>query len=147
MYATLDVVFVEDDATDAHFFERAIRKADPNCRVHRLSDGQAAVDYIQDIAANRDPLPKVLVLDIKLPKLRGFEVLRAIRNNPRTHFLPVIMPSSSTQQEDIDLAYDLGANSYLNKPPTMKQLSEVVGTLIDFWVKNNRLPVGGNMAA
>ena len=147
MYTSLDIVFVEDDPTDAQFFQRAIRKADPNCRVHRLSDGQAAVDYIHDVAANRDPLPKVLVLDIKLPKLRGFEVLRAIRANPRTQHLPVIMLSSSTQQEDIDLAYDLGANSYLNKPPTMKQLNEVVGTLIDFWVKNNRLPVNESMAA
>ena len=147
MYTTLDVVYVEDDPTDAQFFERAIRKADPNCRVQRLSDGQAAVDYIHDVALKRDPLPKVLVLDIKLPKLRGFEVLRAIRDNPRTRYLPVVMLSSSTQQEDIDLAYDLGANSYLNKPPTMKQLNEIVGTLVDFWVKSNRLPVGTSMAA
>ena len=147
MYTTLDVVYVEDDATDAQFFERAIRKADPSCRVQRLTDGQAAVDYIHDIALNRDPLPKVLVLDIKLPKLRGFEVLRAIRENPRTRYLPVVMLSSSTQQQDIDLAYDLGANSYLNKPPKMKQLNEIVGTLVDFWVKSNRLPVGSSMAA
>ena len=147
MYTSLDIVYVEDDPTDAQFFERAIRKADPDCRFHRLSDGQQAVDFIHDVALKRDPLPKVLVLDIKLPKLRGFEVLKAIRKNPRTRYLPVVMLSSSTQQEDVDLAYDLGANSYLNKPPTMKQLNEVVHTLVSFWVKANRLPVGRSMAA
>ena len=147
MHSTIDIVYVEDDDIDAQFFERAIRKADPNCRLRRFPDGQVAVDYIPSVGANRDPLPKALVLDIKLPKLRGFDVLKAIRDNPHTQYLPVVMLSSSTQQSDIDLAYDLGANSYLNKPPTMRELNDIVGTMIKFWVKSNRLPVVHSMAA
>lgn len=142
MYPAYDLVYVEDDPTDARFFERAIAKADPGVRTHRFSDGQAAVDFVEAVAANRDPLPKVLVLDIKLPKLLGFDVLRAIRDNERTRHLPVVMLSGSTQQADIDLAYALGATSYINKPPTLKQLNETVGTIVKFWVRANRLPVG-----
>ena len=133
---------MEDDPTDAQFFQRAIKKADPTVRTHRLADGQAAVDFVAEVAGGRDPLPKLLVLDIKLPKVLGFDVLRAIREQPRTRHVPVVMLSSSTQQRDIDLAYDLGANSYLNKPPTMQQLNETVATMVKFWVRANRLPVG-----
>lgn len=142
MYSALDLVFVEDNPTDAQFFERAVRKYDPACRIHRCHDGQVAVDFVTAIAANHDPLPKLLVLDIKLPKLLGFDVLRAVRANEHTAYLPAVMMSSSTQQEDIDLAYALGANGYLNKPPTMQGLNQAVGCLIEFWVRSNRTRAG-----
>lgn len=147
MHPAYDLIYVEDDHTDARFFERAIRKTDPAVRTHRLQDGQAAVDFIEDLAEESDPLPKLIVLDIKLPKLLGFDVLAAIRDNPRTRHIPVIMLSSSTQEADIDRAYRLGANSYLNKPPTMKELNETVATMVKFWIRSNRLPLAGNMAA
>ena len=146
MLPAYDLVYVEDDPTDARFFERAIKKADPQVRLHRLEDGQAAVDFVARLSADNTPLPKVFLLDIKLPKILGFDVLRAIRDNARTRHLPVLMLSSSTQQQDVDRAYDLGANAYLNKPPTMKQLNETVATVVKFWVRANRLAEVGSLS-
>ncbi len=140
----IDLVFVEDDHIDAQFFERALRKWNPDCTFRRYADGQEAVDYIDAVAQTTEPLPKLLVLDIKLPKLLGFDVLKAARLRKRTHFLPVVMFSSSTQQQDIDRAYELGANGYLNKPPTMRELNATVASIMEFWIGANRLAASEN---
>ncbi len=141
---SIDLVYVEDDPIDAQFFERALRKWNPNCKFRRYADGQEAVDYIDAVAKTNDPLPKLLVLDIKLPKLLGFDVLKATRHRARTHFIPVVMFSSSTQQQDVNRAYELGANGYLSKPPTMQELNETVAAIMDFWLGANRLAVSEN---
>lgn len=141
---SLDLVFVEDDPNDAQFFERALRKWNPDCKFRRCVDGQEAVDYIESVASTNDPLPKLLVLDIKLPKLLGFDVLKETRRQLLTQFLPVVMFSSSTQQEDINRAYRLGANGYINKPSTMQELNATVATLMNFWVGANRSAVVEN---
>lgn len=137
-----DIVLVEDDPVDAKFFQRAVRKTDEQTRVRWLSDGQAAVDALIGTAESGEPLPRVIVLDIKLPRLRGFDVLQRLRADERTKRLPVIMLSSSTQSEDIERAYDLGANSYVSKPPTYGQLSHLVQQMLTYWLTLNR-SVGG----
>ncbi len=88
---SLDLVYVEDDPTDAQFFERALRKWNPACKFCRYIDGKQAADYIESLAVSNDALPKLLVLDIKLPKLLGFDVLQITRDRSRTRCLPVIM--------------------------------------------------------
>lgn len=132
-----DVLLVEDDPVDAKFFTRAANKINADLRIEWVKDGQAAVDYIERMAESRKPLPKLVVLDIKLPKLRGFDVLARIRNNTYTKRVPAVMMSGSTQLEDIELAYDLGANGYLSKPSTFGQLNEIVGKLVGYWITAN----------
>ena len=138
------ILLVEDNADDALFIERAMRKAHFTTPVHRVEDGAAACDYLggKGIYADRvrHPLPTIVLLDIKLPKRSGLEVLRWVRGVPALAQLIVIMLTSSNEHRDIEEAYAQGANSYLVKPISPVEMLDLVKTLGLYWLRYNEPP-------
>lgn len=121
-------MLVEDDENDVFFMRRALHKANLEIPMHVVMDGQAAVDYLQGTAEYADrtqhPLPDLVLLDLKLPYLHGFEVLEWIRQQPLFRELPVIVLTSSPEERDRRQAAALGAQAYCVKPPTREMVLE-----------------------
>lgn len=131
----LDLLLCEDSKTDAHFITRILTKENLTQKYHWVADGKQVIDYL---LAEENPLPKVIILDIKMPKLNGFEVLQRLKKEKRTAKIPVVMYSSSSQLSDIDTAYSLGASSYLSKPMKFKEMTELFKNICNYWVRTNR---------
>ena len=129
----------EDDPTDAYFFQRAFNRAGLPVVLHFVQDGQEVLDYLQgkgqfaDRAAH--PLPQLLLLDLKMPRLDGFDVLEWVRQHPAINGLQIVIFSSSGEPRDINRAYGLGANWYLVKPHSMDELTDLVGRFKKFWLE------------
>lgn len=132
------IIHVEDDTADARLFARAVQGVSPETRVHWFRDGQAALDEIDRLTDPAYVLPAVVVIDIKLPKVGGFDVLRYIRAGSNTSALPVVMLTSSTQESDIERAYADGVNSFLSKPPTYTELKDTIASFVPYWISHNR---------
>jgi CheY-like chemotaxis protein len=141
---THHVLLVEDNPDDAFFVERAFRKAFADVAVHILGDGEAAIAYLSRQGEYADdvrhPLPDLLVLDLKLPRASGFEVLTWLRAQPALRRLPVVVLTSSRHRQDIDRAYDLGANSYLVKPVSTDAAREISSAMGLYWLRLNEPP-------
>ena len=135
------VLYAEDEENDAFFLKRAFKQAQVPNPLIVVPDGQAAIDYCSGIGSFADrsenPLPALLLLDLKMPKKSGAEVLEWIRQQPSVSSLPVIVLTSSMQEDDICRAYDLGANAYLVKPSDPEALQVMVKAIDDFWLKQN----------
>ena len=129
----------EDDPTDAYFFERAFKRAGIPVTLHFVRDGQEALDYLQGAGLfadrSRYPVPQLVLLDLQMPRLNGFEVLEWVRKQPDLHGLLIVIFSSSTEPRDINRAYGLGANSYLVKPHSMAELTALVGRFKKYWME------------
>jgi two-component system response regulator len=142
--AAVEILLVEDNMSDAKLTIRALVKNNIVNRIEHVNDGQAAIDYLfcTGAYAGRDPgrSPRVVLLDIKLPKLDGLEVLKRIRGDPRTENIPVVLLTSSNQERDIASGYALHANSYIVKPVDFRSFAEAVKTLGMFWVLVNTPP-------
>ena len=138
------VLLIEDDPNDVLLLQRAFRKAGVNTPMRVLNDGQAAVDYLagHGTYANRDthPLPSLVLLDLKLPRKSGHEVLEWLRTQPALKRMPVVLLTSSKEPMDINRAYELGANSYLVKPVAFAELLNMARTLELYWFKLNESP-------
>ena len=132
------ILSVEDNADDILLLGMAFRKAQISARVEFLTDGQKAIEYFASLASK--PPPILMLLDLKLPKKSGLEVLAWVRSQQPLKRLPIVMLSSSGQTEDIDLAYDLGANSYLVKPGSIDRLVELARAIDSYWIKSNAKP-------
>ena len=138
------ILLVEDNADDEELTLRALKKSNIMNRVVVARDGVQALDYlfIRADHAERDPneSPQVILLDLKLPKLDGLEVLRQLRAEPRTKLLPVVILTSSREEQDILRGYNLGANSYIQKPVDFTQFVEAVRQLGLYWLVLNQPP-------
>ena len=138
------VLIAEDDVTDVFLLQRAFAAADVQARLSFVRDGQEAVDYLEGEAAYSDrqtyPLPDLLLLDLKMPRMNGFDVLAWLRQQPGLKRLPVTVLTSSDQPQDVNRAYDLGANSYLLKPQDSQALSELVERVKQYWLELNHRP-------
>ncbi len=139
------ILLVEDDNADSMLIIRAFRKAKISNPVERVDHGDAAVDYLNGSREFNDrveyPLPVLILLDLKLPRRSGFEVLAWIRNHPgQIRRIPVVVLTSSAHNEDINRAYDLGANSYLVKPGNPEILMDIVQSLDSYWLTLNSGP-------
>jgi CheY-like chemotaxis protein len=138
------ILLVEDDANDVLLIRRAFAKADIQNLVHTVEDGDAAVAYLagEGTYADRDdhPLPAVVLLDLKLPRRSGLEVLEWVRTVPGLRRLPIVVLTSSRESTDVNRAYDLGANSYLVKPVGFDALSDLVRILRGYWLEWNEKP-------
>lgn len=138
------ILLVEDNSSDEELTLRALRKSKVANRVVVTRDGAAALDYLfrRGAYAGRDPdeMPQLVLLDLKLPKMDGLEVLKAIRADERTKLLPVVMLTSSEEDQDLHGSYSLGANSYIVKPVDFTQFAEAVRQLGLYWLVLNQLP-------
>jgi CheY-like chemotaxis protein len=145
MTAAHTILLVEDDPNDILLTQRAFRKANlTNASLQVVTDGDTAVAYLSGAGeyADRDryPLPVVVLLDLKLPRRSGHEILAWLRQQPELKRLLVVVLTSSNQRSDVDQAYDLGANSYLVKPIGLAALVEVVQALNLYWLLLNEKP-------
>lgn len=131
------ILLVEDNPDDEELTLRALRKNNIGNEVVVARDGEAAVEYLFD---PEHSLPQVVLLDLNLPKMNGLDVLRKIRAEERTRMLPVVILTSSREDEDILDSYSLGANSYVRKPVDFVQFIEAVRTLGLFWLLMNEVP-------
>jgi CheY-like chemotaxis protein len=139
------ILLIEDNPDDAELIEYAFEKAGVANPLVAVADGDAAVAYLGGTGAyadrTRHPLPALVLLDLKLPRRSGFEVLRFLRSQEATRHTPVVVLTSSNQHDDIQRAYEVGANSYLVKPVGRDALIEMVKSLNAYWIKLNQ--VGG----
>ncbi len=138
-----DVLLVEDNPHDANLTIRAVKKSNPECRLLHVEDGAAAIDYLfcrGEFAARTNGCPKVVLLDLKLPRLGGFEVLKEMRGQAGTRTTPVVMVTSSSEDPDIRAAYSLGANSYVVKPMSYEQFQKAMVDVCRYWLQVNELP-------
>ena len=139
----VQTVIVEDNPNDAELITRVLRKQNLASNIVILKDGAEALDFIFAQGAYSDrtsrEVPKVIFLDLKLPKVDGLEVLRRLKSDERTRTIPVVVLTSSTEERDLNEAYELGVNSYVTKPIKFEEFSKVVTELGLYWLELNRL--------
>ncbi|MFT5533890.1 MAG: two-component system response regulator [Burkholderiaceae bacterium] len=144
VYLADPILLVEDNPDDAALTLRAFRRNEVVNPVVVARDGVEALDFLFARGAFADragqPLPKLVLLDLKLPRLDGIGVLREIRADSRTRLLPVIMLTSSLLEQDLDACYSLGANSYLVKPIDYAEFVEMTRIVATYWLNMNRPP-------
>lgn len=135
------ILLVEDNPDDVLLTRRAIRKAEMQVSLAVVNDGDAAVAYLQGNGAYADrrafPLPTLILLDLKLPRRSGLEVLQWMRDCPALAMVPVVVLTSSAVEADIRQAYECGANSYLQKPVAFNELVRMLGVLNLYWFDIN----------
>lgn len=150
MTAERVILLVEDNPRDAELTLRALKKSNMLNQVVVTTDGVDALDYLfaRGAHASRDPaaMPIVILLDLKLPKIDGLEVLRTLRRDERTKLLPVVILTSSVEEQDLIQGYGLGANSYVRKPVDFVQFMEAVRQLGLYWLMlNETAPLTGRL--
>ncbi len=140
----VDILLVEDNPYDAELALRALKKANISNPIHHVKDGAEALEYLfaEGIYARRPPdvQPRVVLLDLKLPKVSGLEVLERIKQDERTRRTPVVVLTSSNETPDIEAAYHLGANSYIVKPVDFDKFTEAMASVGWYWLLLNHPP-------
>jgi CheY-like chemotaxis protein len=140
----VEILLVEDNPADVELALRALKKNKIANKIIVVSDGEEAIDFLFSRGAfsNREGKigPKVIILDLKLPKVDGLEVLQAIKSDPRTKLIPVVVLTSSKEESDIIASYQLGVNSYIIKPVDFEKFVEAVKTLGFYWLLFNQAP-------
>ena len=140
----VEILLVEDNPTDAEMTLRALRRNNLANKVHWVKDGEQALEFMfrTGAYAGRDPatVPKLIMLDIKMPKVDGIEVLRRIKANEATRTVPVVVMTSSNEERDVVESYRLGVNSYIVKPVQFESFLETVAKIGLYWLITNRVP-------
>jgi two-component system response regulator len=141
-----DILLVEDNPADVELTLRAFKKNRLSNRIHVARDGVEALEFLfgDDGAASQ---LCVVLLDVKMPRMDGHEVLRRLRADPRTRHLPVVMMTSSSEESDRLSSYDLGANSYIVKPVDFENFTEAVRVIGTYWLLLNKPAVAGDRSA
>jgi CheY-like chemotaxis protein len=134
------ILIVEDDDNDLLLIRRSLVKARISNPILEARDGVEALDILLHGPSPLMALPAVVLLDVKLPRIDGIEVLRQLRAHSRTRTLPIVMVTSSDEQEDLLRSYDSGANSYVRKPIELAEFQEMVGQIGLYWALINRKP-------
>ncbi|MEA3195462.1 MAG: hypothetical protein QOD26_3795 [Betaproteobacteria bacterium] len=140
----VEILLVEDNPADAEMTLRALRRNNLANKVYWVKDGEQALEFLfrTGAYADRDPVvvPKLVMLDIKMPKVDGIEVLRRIKANEETRTIPVVVMTSSNEERDVVESYRLGVNSYIVKPVQFESFLETVAKIGLYWVITNRVP-------
>lgn len=136
-----NILLVEDNEDDVILIQRALRKGGIQAPIRLARDGEEAIEFFSAAGQSRNhashPLPTVVLLDLKLPRKNGFEVLEWIKGDERFASLPVVVFTSSVQDRDLRQAYALGANSYLKKPATMAETTDLLKAVGAYWLELN----------
>jgi CheY-like chemotaxis protein len=144
MEDAIEILLVEDDPQDVRLTLRELQRENLKNRVIVARDGEEALDFLfcRGVFQERSPHnpPKLVLLDLKLPKRGGLEVLREIKSKPETRAIPVVVMTSSGEERDVVESYKLGVNSYIQKPMDFDQFRQTVKTLGLYWMVVNRLP-------
>jgi len=144
MVEEIEILLVEDNPEDAEMTMRALHRNNLVNRLHWVKDGEEALEYLYRSGryAGRDPArpPKLVLLDIKMPKVDGIEVLRRLKADPATRSVPVVIMTSSNEDRDVVESYRLGVNSYVVKPLQFDAFLETVAKIGLYWVLTNRAP-------
>lgn len=135
------ILLVEDNPNDAELTQRALKKAHVANEIHVVCDGAEALEFLFETGAHAgragSPLPRVVLLDLKLPKVDGLEVLRRLKADERTKAIPVVVLTSSREESDLVASYHLGANSYIVKPVESEKFFEAVRDIGLYWLLLN----------
>jgi len=135
------ILLLEDSPDDAFLLQRAFQKAGVSNRLHVLHDGERALEYLEGRGEYADrlmwPLPVLALIDLRLPRRSGLEVLERVRSRPGLRRLPIVVLTSGADPSDVSRAYDLGANSLLLKPMGSEALQKMVAELADWWLGHN----------
>jgi CheY-like chemotaxis protein len=136
------ILLVEDNPDDEVLTLRALKKSKIENRVYVVRDGPEALDFLFGTGpyAGKKRTPAVVLLDLKLPKIDGLEVLRRLRSDDRTRMIPVVILTSSREEQDIASSYRTGANSYIRKPVEFERFVDAVGQIGGYWLALNELP-------
>jgi len=137
----VDILLVEDSVHDAELIMRTLSKVQKNSTIHLITDGEEALDFffatgkysLRDIQLT----PKVIILDLKLPKVNGMEILERLKSDERTKKIPVVVLSSSNEEKDLARSYSLGVNSYIVKPVNFQNFNKMVNELGVYWLHVN----------
>ena len=140
-----DILLVEDNQDDADLALHALRRGQLANDIFVARDGEEALDFLfcRGVFAHRsfEHPPKLVLLDLKLPKVNGMEVLKQVKSDPRTKVIPVVIMTSSKEERDLAASYHLGANSYIQKPVDFEQFRETVKTVGLYWLVINQPPI------
>ncbi len=140
----IELLLVEDNPQDLELTRRALQKANLANRIHVARDGAEALEYVfcegAHAGRNLAEVPRVILLDLKLPKVDGLEVLRRLKGDPRTRAIPVVVLTSSKEQRDVVESYQLGVNSYIVKPVNFERFADAVRSLGLYWLLLNQPP-------
>lgn len=140
----LPVLVIEDEQNDVLLLQRAFKKSNVVNPLRLIEDGETAMAYLSGSGEYSDrgrfPLPIVVLLDIKLPRMSGFEILEWIKSQPDLSSIPVVVLTSSKEGPDLNKAYRLGANSYLCKPVSFEALVEIIQAIDRYWLSANEIP-------
>ena len=131
------VLLVEDNPDDEALALRALSKFDPNLTVDVCRDGQEALDHLFGLSPAQ---PQLILLDLKLPKASGFDVLKRLKSDPNTRRIPVVLLTSSKEDQDRIEGYDLGANSFIRKPIDFREFTGLIKQLGEYWLRTNQPP-------
>jgi len=138
------VLLVEDNPDDVQLTQHAFKKLDPGIILEVISDGVEALDYLYSRGKylNKRPVPQpsLILLDLKMPRINGMEVLEQIKSSSLTKFIPVVILTSSKEEQDIFDSYSLHANSYIRKPIDFVEFTRTVGIIAEYWLKLNNAP-------
>jgi CheY-like chemotaxis protein len=146
---TIDVLLVEDNPDDAELVLRVLKTHGLADSVERVKDGEAALDFLfrrGDYAARINSALRVVLLDLRLPKVDGLEVLKQMRADERTRLIPVVVMTSSGEDRDIVASYQLGANSFISKPVAFGEFVKTVAELGSYWTQVNKVASTGGVA-
>jgi two-component system, response regulator len=151
MVEAIEILLVEDDPNDVQLTLRELQRENVQNPIVVARDGAEALDFLfcRGAFSDRSPHrpPKLILLDLKLPKVSGLEVLREIKAKPETRAIPVVVMTSSGEDRDVVESYKLGVNSYVQKPVDFEQFRQTIKTLGLYWLVVNRLPPGETFGA
>jgi len=144
MMEKIEILLVEDNPSDAELTIRALKKSNIVNRLVHLKDGEEALEYLFATGKfsdrNVSELPKVILLDLKMPKVGGLEVLKQIKSDSRTSMIPVVVLTSSNEDRDVVEGYKLGVNSYIVKPVEFENFAKTVSEIGMYWLLVNQPP-------
>lgn len=138
------ILLVEDDENDALLLQRALKKSGVANLVKWVRDGLEAIEYLKggrnSLDRKTDPSPKVIILDLKMPRMSGMELLKYLKDHPELKVTPTVVLSSSRLAQDIEASYSLGAQTYFVKPTNFDVLTDLLKTFVDYWGRGEKLP-------